>query len=279
MQTLIQLYSKWVQTHKEEKQDITTTGSYNINTPEEVCFEGILVTTGSSDFIFQTEGIRVYVPKPEHLGSVTGASHLRCLGKEGLKVKVRGMTTQAKCSNKFIVEATSFEILEDPRVKRPVGLPISGRGTLLKLVSGDVVQTSKGDLKTLSVLEAKVINDNVAKGTATLLEGSIVSFVNRPYKEQGEIKVPSTGIGVGGEEYTEEDIRTGKYQFEINLDGNDLETWKPCIDTLYRDHLKNGMKQAQTKVDAAVKELAEFNKAYGEFVDYREYQSKMLLKK
>ncbi len=251
----------------------------NMDTPEKLCFEGVLVINGHTDFIFEAEGVRISVKRPEDYASVVGANHLKQYGKEGLRVRVEGVTTGETCHRGFRIQPTSFEILEDPKVERPIGLPLSGRGSLLKLVSGDVLQTPEGDLKTLSVLEAKVINGSVAKGVATLLGGSIVSFVNRPYKAQGEIKVPSTGIGVGGEEYTEEDIRTGKYPFEINSEGNDLETWKPCIDTLYRNYLKASMKQAQIKVDAAVKELAEFNKAYGEFVDYKEYQSKVLLRK
>lgn len=251
----------------------------DIGNPKEVCFEGKLVTNGDNYFVFETEGIRVFIPKPK-----AGVTHLSCYGKRGTDVRIKGVASNKAHSegNKYNgvqVEATSFEILEDPEVERPVGLPLSGRGTLLKLVAGDVICTPEHTLKTLSTLEAKIINESVNNGTDSRLDACIVSFANRHYKEQGEIKVPSVGVGMGGEEYTEEDIRTGRYPFEINLDGNDLETWKPCIDTLYRNYLKASMKQAQIKVDNAVKELAEFNKAYGEFVDYKEYQSKVLLRK
>ena len=215
--------------------------------------------------------------------TVGGFSFLFEEGKIGTKVGVEGQLIAGVRDKdgqpKVNIEATKVVVLELPVIERPVGLPLSGRGTLLKLVAGDVIRTPEDTLKTLSTLEAKIINESINNGTDSRLDACIVSFANRHYKEQGEIKVPSVGVGMGGEEYTEEDIRTGKYPFEINLDGNDLETWKPCIDTLYRNYLRASMKQAQIKVDNAVKELAEFNKAYGDYVDYKEYQSKVLLRK
>ncbi len=174
---------------------------------------------------------------------------------------------------------SSVEELELLIKAPPIKLPLTANRHL-KLVAGDVIRPFDcEDVITLSEAQAKRISDDLANGT-DYISAYVVSFVDRPYdKSRGGISHAAMVISLSGKQYTEEDVRMGRHTPGAEDGGDIVTTWKPCIDTLYRNYLKASKAQAQADLDSAVKKVLECDKAYEEFVDYREYQSKMLLKK
>jgi len=179
-----------------------------------------------------------------------------------------------------------------------VGLPVTFN-TNIVFVEGDVIRSDSskhGKSITLNKATARILN-NTIKTSPETAGGVVVSFADR----SGDIttdnpapnsRVPLAVKSVSGKIYSSSNLHTmfsdtHRSLPDLQAEGADkdyirmvngiskqeenlVSSWKPCIDTLYKDCLEKIIASTQKQVEELVGRLGEYNTQYKTLIRYQE---------